>query len=119
MAPAPTPQMPGNLTVPVLFGWENLVTVVVLAVVTAVLFVVALAAAAAGSRRSEWRGWLDSRPTGAARPAPDAAERDRSVRRGAPVALATGLRCSAPGGPQELGEVRQGGRDLGEAGAQR
>ncbi|WP_041775744.1 hypothetical protein [Blastococcus saxobsidens] len=82
MAPAPTPQMPGNLTVPVLFGWENLVTVVVLALVTALLFVVVLAAAAAGSRRSEWRDWLDSRPSGAAGSASDPADRDRPVHRG-------------------------------------
>ena len=80
MAPAPTPQMPGNLTVPVLFGWENLATVVVLVVVTAVVFVVILAAASTGSGRSEWQAWLDARSSRST--TADPADTDRRRYRG-------------------------------------
>ena len=57
------------MTVPMLAGWENLMTVVVVVLVCAVLFVVALAAGSAVTGRGEWQAWLESR-SGRRPPAP-------------------------------------------------
>jgi hypothetical protein len=61
MAPAPTPPPPGSMTVPPLFGWGEILTVLVLLLVLVVAFLVVTAAAPASSRRSEWAAWLDGR----------------------------------------------------------
>ena len=62
MAPAPTSQLPGSMTVSFLADWEHLLTVVVLVILAATAFVVLMAAGAAMSARSEWQAWLDARP---------------------------------------------------------
>ena len=62
MAPATTtPPPPGSMTVPPLFGWEVILTVVALVVAVAVVFLVILAAGLADNDRSEWQAWLDAR----------------------------------------------------------
>ena len=64
MAPAPTSQLPGSMTVSFLADWENLLTVVLLVVLAAMAFVVLMAAGPARSGRSEWQAWLDARTAG-------------------------------------------------------
>jgi putative exporter of polyketide antibiotics len=59
-APSPAP-VPGNLTVPPLFGWEVVAAVVLLAAVLAVLAVVALSVAPEAGERAEWQRWLAAR----------------------------------------------------------
>jgi hypothetical protein len=68
VAADPTPPAPGSLTVPVTFGWQDLLEV--LGVVVAVAAVVALIGlvAAAVTPRSEWQAWLDARPSRHAAP---------------------------------------------------
>lgn len=61
MAPETTPPPPGSMTVPLLFGWGEIVTVLVLLIVVAVAYFVVAAAGAASGARSEWEAWLDAR----------------------------------------------------------
>ena len=61
MAPTPTPLPPGSMTVPPLFGWGEILTVLVLLLVLVAVFLVVAAAAPAGSRRSEWQAGLAAR----------------------------------------------------------
>jgi hypothetical protein len=49
------------MTVSFLHGWQGVLTLVVVLVVLGVAFLLIWAAAAAGSERSEWQAWLDSR----------------------------------------------------------
>src|SRR5690349_13075943 len=63
MTPATT-QLPGGMTVPLLYGWEYILAGVLLAVAIGVGALVALAAGRARSRRSDWQAWLDSRSGG-------------------------------------------------------
>ena len=49
------------MTVPPLFGWEQILIAVALVVVVAVVALVVLAAGLATSGRSEWQAWLDGR----------------------------------------------------------
>lgn len=49
------------MTVPPLFGWEQLLAVLVLVVLVAVAALVLLASGRATDERTEWRAWLDSR----------------------------------------------------------
>jgi hypothetical protein len=49
------------MTVPPLFGWEVILTVVALVVAVAVVFLLVLAAGPADTDRSEWQAWLDAR----------------------------------------------------------
>ena len=62
MTDAPTPPAPGEMTVPLLSGWEGVATVLLL--VLALVALAALAGALRGSRgaRPEWQAWLDGRP---------------------------------------------------------
>ncbi len=60
--PAASPSAdPGDLTVPLLLGWEYVA--VVLGLVLALVVVVSLVGAARAGRggRSEWQAWLDAR----------------------------------------------------------
>ena len=77
MAPAPTPPPPGSMTVPPLFGWGEILTVLVLLLVLVVVFLVVAAAAPAGSRRSEWQAGLAARSNRPADPA--TSEREDSL----------------------------------------
>ncbi|MET0764614.1 MAG: hypothetical protein ABWY29_07090 [Blastococcus sp.] len=69
MEPATTPLLPGSMTVPPWFGWENILAVLVLLILIAVAFFVASAAGADENGRSEWQALLDARSR--QRPDPD------------------------------------------------
>ena len=64
MTPTTTP-LPGNMTVPPLFGWEHVLTALVLVVVVGVVALVVLAAGRGRSRRTEWEDWLAGRSAAA------------------------------------------------------
>jgi hypothetical protein len=74
MPPAPPTPVPGNLTVPPLFGWWEILVLLVVVVAVAVLAFLFLGAGPADSDRSEWRAFLDGRSR---RPEPD--DRTESV----------------------------------------
>ena len=60
------------MTVSFLFGWQHILTGLVLLIALAVLFLLVLAAGRGGrSGRSEWRAYLDGRSPGHPGPAPD------------------------------------------------
>ena len=61
MTPPTTTPAPGSMTVPPLFGWEDIALALALVVVAAVAGLVFLAAGRARSTQSEWRAWLDGR----------------------------------------------------------
>jgi hypothetical protein len=61
MAPPSPAPAPGSMTVALLFQWEVVATVLLVAAVLAVLAVVALSAAPGASDRSEWQRWLAAR----------------------------------------------------------
>ena len=52
------------MTVPPLYGWENIVLVLVVLVVAAVAVGVLLSIGKAETGRSEWQAWLDGRSAG-------------------------------------------------------
>ena len=60
------------MTVPPLFGWEDIATVLTVVVVHAVAFVVVRSTWADRTERAEWQAWLDARPNRERAPAPDA-----------------------------------------------
>lgn len=70
MALVTTPPAPGSMTVPPLFGWEVVATVLVVLVLVAVAFGVVGAVSGGRSDRSEWQAWLAAR-SGRPRGAPD------------------------------------------------
>jgi hypothetical protein len=59
------------MTVPPLFGWENIATVVVVVVVVAITAVVLLQVGKDTTGRSEWQAWLDGRSADLRHPDPD------------------------------------------------
>jgi len=64
MTPAttpPLPPLPGSMTVPLLFGWQNLLIVLLLVVVVTVGALVLLAAGKGDNTRADWQAWLDGR----------------------------------------------------------
>ena len=62
MAPVPTPaRQPGDMTVPPIFGWEDIASVLLLVSAVALVFLLLGAAAATLSGRREWQGYLGSR----------------------------------------------------------
>jgi hypothetical protein len=61
MAPAPTEPVPGNLTVPPLHGWVEIVALLGAVIAVAVAFLVIAAGWSAFSGRSEWQAWLEGR----------------------------------------------------------
>jgi hypothetical protein len=63
------------MTVPPLFGWEAILTVVALVVVVAVAFFVASAAGRAADSRSEWQAGLEARSSRPEDPGMDRADR--------------------------------------------
>jgi hypothetical protein len=62
MAPVPPAHPPGNMTVSFLFGWQHILTGLVLLIVLAAIFLLVLAAGRGG--RSEWQAFLDARSAG-------------------------------------------------------
>lgn len=71
MAPATTPPLPGSMTVPLLFGWEHVVTALLLLVAVAVAFFLMSAAGSNSSGRAEWQAFLDARSHESGGPATD------------------------------------------------
>ena len=72
------------MTVPPLFGWGEIVTILVLLVAVAVVFFVIASAGAPVSGRSEWQASLDARSSRRRTPVPDAddaSDEPRSRRR--------------------------------------
>ncbi len=61
MAAVPTPPLPGSMTVPPLFGWEDILTVLSFLIGLAVLFFLASAAGRSVDGRSDWQAGLDAR----------------------------------------------------------
>jgi len=57
------PGAPGGMTVPPLFGWEDIAAVLVVLAAVAVAYLVIAAVWAGASGRSEWQAWLDARPS--------------------------------------------------------
>ncbi len=58
---AEIPPMPGGMTVPLLSGWELLLTGLVGLVVVGVAVVLAVTHRAGAGERSEWQAYLDGR----------------------------------------------------------
>jgi hypothetical protein len=61
MPPVPPTPVPGNLTVPPLFGWWEILVLLVVVLVVAVVAFLFLGAGPAASERSEWQAFLDGR----------------------------------------------------------
>ena len=61
MAPAPSPHVPGNMTVSFLFGWQGLVTLLVVVIAVGVGFLLVSAARSTKDTRAEWQDYLGSR----------------------------------------------------------
>lgn len=72
MTPAPSPPLPGSMTVPPLFGWEEIGTVLVLLLLVAAVFFAASAAGRSPSGRSEFQAMLAARSGRFEDPAEDA-----------------------------------------------
>jgi hypothetical protein len=64
MAPETTPPLPGSMTVPPLFGWQNILTVLTVLLVVAVVFFLASATGRSVDGRSEWQAALAARSRG-------------------------------------------------------
>ncbi|MFD2093364.1 hypothetical protein [Blastococcus deserti] len=64
-----SPQAPGGMTVPLLFGWQHILAVLLVLVAVAVVFLLIGATGAGGNERSEWQAWLDARAGRRADPA--------------------------------------------------
>jgi hypothetical protein len=86
MAPETTAPAPGSMTVPPLFGWEEILTVLVLVIAAAVAFLLVAAVAAAFTGRSEWQAFLAGRsrrhPVPSSASEPDESLGSRSGRTG-------------------------------------
>jgi hypothetical protein len=78
MAPDSTLPDFGRMTVPPLFGWQILLTGVVVVLLVGMVAFVLLATGRADSSRSEWEAWLAARSTGRQDLEDDLAERPSS-----------------------------------------
>ncbi|MGZ4565451.1 MAG: hypothetical protein ACXVXR_01290 [Blastococcus sp.] len=99
MAPATTSPPPGSFTVPPLFGWEHILTALLVGIVLAVAFVVFAAAGSNMSERREWQAFLDNRSHRIGDPATDPGDDtdgDRAVRAAVTGPVPTG--CTATAG---------------------
>jgi hypothetical protein len=74
------------MTVPPLFGWEGILTVVAVLITVGVCYLLVLASRASSDSRSEWQAFLDARSSRQEGPAPD------------PVDAPAGLLRPEPGG---------------------
>jgi hypothetical protein len=72
------------MTVPPLFGWEVILTVVALLVAVAVVFLLVLAAGLADNDRSDWQAYLEARSSRSTDPATGPADRSAGVAPAAP-----------------------------------
>jgi hypothetical protein len=82
MAPAANPLPPGSMTVPLLFGWEHIVTGLLLLVVLAVAYFVISAAGSNTSERAEWQAFLDARSKVSGEPATDLRDESSTLSEG-------------------------------------
>jgi uncharacterized membrane protein len=73
---APAPDLPGNMTVPPTFGWQDIASVLALLSVIALVVLLAGAAVASFAGRSEWQDYLGARSN---RYADDAVTREDDV----------------------------------------
>ena len=73
----------GRMTVPPLFGWQILLTGVVVVLLVGMVAFVLLATGRADSSRSEWEAWLAARSTARQDMGDDLAERPSSGSDGA------------------------------------
>jgi hypothetical protein len=71
MAPATSQPIPGNMTVPPLFGWGEILAVLLLLVVVAVAYFVISAAGPDAHGRADWQASLEARSSRRRYPAPD------------------------------------------------
>lgn len=75
MEPDPSLLDPGRMTVPPLFGWENIVLVLALMAVVGLAFLLHSVARGSVHERADWQSWLEarsSRPTIPAGAVPEA-----------------------------------------------
>ena len=75
MEPVRTPRPWGNMTVPPLFGWEIILSLLLLLVVVAVACFLITAAGPARSERSDWQRFLEARSIRPERPVRDPDDR--------------------------------------------
>jgi hypothetical protein len=61
MAPSTTAPAPGSMTVPPLFGWQEILAVLALVIAAALAFLLIAAVCAAFTGRSEWQAFLAGR----------------------------------------------------------
>ena len=61
MVPVPTPPLPGSMTVPPLFGWDAILTVLAVLIALAVVFFLVAAAGRSVDSRSQWQAELAAR----------------------------------------------------------
>ena len=71
MADTSTPLPPGSMTVPPLFGWEVILTGLLVLIVVAVAFLLLSATGTGRDERSDWVAWLDARSRSRGEPATD------------------------------------------------
>jgi hypothetical protein len=64
MAPVTPVRDPGSMTVSFLFGWQHILTGLVLLIVVAVVFLLVLGSGVGRGGRAEWRAELDARSRG-------------------------------------------------------
>ena len=74
MVPVPTPPLPGSMTVPPLFGWQDILTVLAVLIALAVVFFLASATGRSADSRSDWQAGLDARSRERRLPDDDPAE---------------------------------------------
>jgi hypothetical protein len=74
MVPVPTPPLPGSMTVPPLFGWQDILTVLAVLIALAVVFFLASATGRSVESRSDWQAGLDARSRERRLPDDDSAE---------------------------------------------
>lgn len=63
MATPTDPPLPGSMTVPIWYGWEVILAVLLLAVLGAVVFFLVTAARSDANQQVEWRAFLAARST--------------------------------------------------------
>ena len=87
MPPAPTTPVPGNMTVPPLFGWWEILVLLMIVVAVAAVAFMFLGTGPAASGRSEWQAFLDGRSS---RPEPETSPYDAAGTAAAEHAVADG-----------------------------
>jgi hypothetical protein len=63
MAAPTNPPLPGSMTVPIWYGWEAILALLLLAALGAVVFFLVTASGTDRNERSEWQAFLAARST--------------------------------------------------------